>query len=585
MGKTVVITGVNSYFAQSLLPILQEDSEVERIIGIDVSPWRGGYDKVEFIRKDIRDRSINDLFVDVDTVYHLAFIVGEIKDKNKTQDINIQGSINIFRACVKNKVQKVIYTSSNTVYGCHPETPIHLTEEHPLHINKESYYNKNKVEVEDFVTDFFSDYPDIILTVIRAALLFGPNTRNMFAKLYEPKFTAMPLGQPAHIQLIHEEDLGEALYLAFSKDIPGIYNVGADDAVSTQWTFHQAGQKIVHLPLFLLKPASNLLFKLGLAPASAGWVVMASNTIFSSSAKFKKATGWVPKYSSEEAFQCFVDARQKVKEDSLTKSLVATIIHNRPLLVSAYNLFKGGYKATKFPVLRNMNPWSRAEKNSFTYLPINENLKSDNEVLLPQVVHDFIDKAKYIIVLNTCGCRTVKNCQHHTNEIGCMFMGESTMDFPKGIHRKVTREEAHAHVERAISVGLVPMTGKVRVDNDIFMIPDKQKLLSVCFCCHCCCMMTFYKDLPASLLDQVMPRAEGLEVTVTSNCIGCGTCVEYCGFDAISIKNGKAVHSDKCRGCGRCERYCPNHAVQITSKNPVAVQEIEERICQYVDIG
>ncbi len=60
----------------------------------------------------------------------------------------------------------------------------------------------------------------------------------------------------------------------------------------------------------------------------------------------------------------------------------------------------------------------------------------------------------------------------------------------------MTREQAHAHVERAVEVGLVPMTGKVRVDNFIFLTPDEQKLLSVCFCCHCCSMMTSFKHIP-----------------------------------------------------------------------------------------
>jgi len=37
----------------------------------------------------------------------------------------------------------------------------------------------------------------------------------------------------AHNHLIHEEDLGEALHLAWVHDLPGVYNVGADDAVSS----------------------------------------------------------------------------------------------------------------------------------------------------------------------------------------------------------------------------------------------------------------------------------------------------------------------------------------------------------------
>jgi UDP-glucose 4-epimerase len=164
-------------------------------------------------------------------------------------------------------------------------------------------------------------------------------------------------------------------------------------------------------------------------------------------------------------------------------------------------------------------------------------------------------------------------------------MGESALDMPAGISRRVTREEAHTHVERAILEGLVPMTGKVRVDNDLFLIPDRNRLLSVCFCCHCCCMMTFFKHAPAVQLDHVMTPVEGLVIEVTDDCVGCGTCIQTCGFDAITIENGKAVHRDICRKCGRCERTCPNHAVGITLHNPDAVTDITERIRQYVPVS
>ena len=38
MSKTIAITGINSYFAATLLPKLEADPEVETIIGIDNAP-------------------------------------------------------------------------------------------------------------------------------------------------------------------------------------------------------------------------------------------------------------------------------------------------------------------------------------------------------------------------------------------------------------------------------------------------------------------------------------------------------------------------------------------------------------------
>jgi UDP-glucose 4-epimerase len=128
------------------------------------------------------------------------------------------------------------------------------------------------------------------------------------------------------------------------------------------------------------------------------------------------------------------------------------------------------------------------------------------------------------------------------------------------------------------------MTGKVRFDNDAFMIPDRKKLLAVCFCCHCCCMMRYYKYMPAAQLNEVMPRVEGFALEITEACTGCGECIEYCGWDAIRIENNRAVHSDKCRGCARCALHCPEQAVRITVHNPHAVTDVENRVLGYVQI-
>lgn len=46
-----------------------------------------------------------------------------------------------------------------------------------------------------------------------------------------------------------------------------------------------------------------------------------------------------------------------------------------------------------------------------------------------------------------------------------------------------------------------------------------------------------------------------------SMCVGCGKCQEICMFDAISMRNRKAVIADCCDGCGLCWSYCPAHAI------------------------
>ena len=47
-------------------------------------------------------------------------------------------------------------------------------------------------------------------------------------------------------------------------------------------------------------------------------------------------------------------------------------------------------------------------------------------------------------------------------------------------------------------------------------------------------------------------------------CLGYGSCVKACAFDAIRIVNGVAVvDKEACKACGACVRTCPKHLIEL----------------------
>lgn len=47
-------------------------------------------------------------------------------------------------------------------------------------------------------------------------------------------------------------------------------------------------------------------------------------------------------------------------------------------------------------------------------------------------------------------------------------------------------------------------------------------------------------------------------------CMGYGSCVKACAFDAIHVENGVAkVDREKCVACGKCVAECPNHLIEM----------------------
>jgi len=237
------------------------------------------------------------------------------------------------------------------------------------------------------------------------------------------------------------------------------------------------------------------------------------------------------------------------------------------------------FKLGRIPFFRDHLPQFDPQKSSMSWLPINQDIEGAGEIALPlEVLDRLIEKASHRVIVNFCGCRLAMGCRDYPIDIGCLMMGESALQIPAKSRREVDVEEAKQHVRKAIQAGLIPVTGKARLDNDIFMIPDEGKLLTVCLCCECCCITRFSRYAPAEVLDRMHRPVEGLTIEVTDDCIGCGACVSKCYIDAIRLEGDRAVIGDLCRVCGRCAMHCPQHAIQLRLRNPDAVGDVVRRI-------
>lgn len=64
-------------------------------------------------------------------------------------------------------------------------------------------------------------------------------------------------------------------------------------------------------------------------------------------------------------------------------------------------------------------------------------------------------------------------------------------------------------------------------------------------------------------------------------CMGFGSCVKACQFDAIHVVNGVAVvDKEKCVACGKCVAACPNHLIDLV---PYSAQHLVQ--CNSHDKG
>lgn len=73
----------------------------------------------------------------------------------------------------------------------------------------------------------------------------------------------------------------------------------------------------------------------------------------------------------------------------------------------------------------------------------------------------------------------------------------------------------------------------------------------------------------------------GGQKACTYGCMGFGSCVKVCEFDAIHIENGIAVVDiEKCVACGKCIKECPKHLIEL-----VPYEQKQKVACNSKDFG
>jgi ferredoxin len=202
------------------------------------------------------------------------------------------------------------------------------------------------------------------------------------------------------------------------------------------------------------------------------------------------------------------------------------------------------------------------------YLPVQADVKAPESTVLPgEVVENLIRESSFRFILHRCLCRSLTPCRNFSPDIGCLFLGEGAREIDPSLGRQATVEETLAHHRRAIQLGLIPMAGTLRWDSLWLGVKQKDRLVTICHCCDCCCYFKIYRFLPEEAA-RGLRKLEGLEVRVGESCDGCGICVERCFIQAMQLRDGKAVVGENCRGCGRCALVCPKKAVEIILRPP-----------------
>ena len=91
---------------------------------------------------------------------------------------------------------------------------------------------RDVVEAEAAINDFNEKQPDTCVTILRCTNVLGPDVKTSLRGLAELPFVPAILGFDPRLQLVHEDDVANALFHAAEHDLPGVFNVAADGVLA-----------------------------------------------------------------------------------------------------------------------------------------------------------------------------------------------------------------------------------------------------------------------------------------------------------------------------------------------------------------
>lgn len=260
MAKSLVTGGAGFIGSHLVDALIKKGHEVLVIDNLSAGKKENLNPKAQFHQLDIRDfEKIKLLFDNVNFVFHLAAIPRvpiSVKDPISTSNVNISGTINVFKAAIDAKVERIIFSSSSSVYGDQQRLPLkeNMTSK-PV-----SPYGLQKLIGERFA-ELFTNLYQVPIISLRYFNVYGPRTDldsdyslviGKFLRLKKEKkpLTIFDDGEQTRAYCYIDDVVKATISATKSEKIKGgeIINVGSEKSYSVNHLSRLIGGEVKYLP-------------------------------------------------------------------------------------------------------------------------------------------------------------------------------------------------------------------------------------------------------------------------------------------------------------------------------------------------
>ncbi|MBR4448254.1 NAD-dependent epimerase/dehydratase family protein [Methanobrevibacter sp.] len=237
--KKILITGGAGFIGSHIVDELINDNEITIIDNLTTGSIKNlkypEHDNLNFIEGDIREINFDELTPRTDYIFHLAAMASvplSVEKPKECNDVNVNSTVRLLKSAVDNDVEKIVFSSSSSVYGENKNMPLKETEQ-PM---PTSPYAASKASCELYLKTFYESY-GLNYTALRYFNVFGPrqDKNSQYAAVIPNFISALLEGKQAEIygdgeqtrDFVYIGDIAKANINACKSDFNGIVNIAS----------------------------------------------------------------------------------------------------------------------------------------------------------------------------------------------------------------------------------------------------------------------------------------------------------------------------------------------------------------------
>jgi UDP-glucose 4-epimerase len=305
VSRTILITGGAGFFGE----LLKRDLIKKGYQCVSIDLENDSFVDANFtaVKGDIRDYDQLKKLAETykfDAIFHVAAILAHaVKDTNFLWTSNVDGTKNVARLANEFKIPKVVFTSSNCLWGENFSRPVREDDApKPVEI-----YGTSKWEGEKALLDPANTFKAVIF---RCPTIIDSGRLGLLAILFEfideGRKVWVVGGGANRYQFIYAQDLISAFVKALDYNATDIFNIGSDNVPTFQEAYNyvisraDTRARVANFPRGIAIPLMKLAYALKLSPLGPYQYKMIAESFVFDTSKIKSKLQWKPTLTNED---------------------------------------------------------------------------------------------------------------------------------------------------------------------------------------------------------------------------------------------------------------------------------------------